>query len=102
MEQDREGEIRGTFKLTTIECAVCAGLIDVFQEVDPEVTVWRGRDEEENACQRPPVPSCPRHARRCCGCIRSGPGGGNSLRSPQSLSGVAAAVLSSAAWATRS
>ena len=51
--------MRGTFKLTTIECAVCAGVIDVFQEVDPEVTVWRVRDEEENTCQRPPVTSCP-------------------------------------------
>ena len=49
----------GLIKLTTIECAVCSAWIEVFQQNEPEfILVWRGRDDEENICQHPPVTTC--------------------------------------------
>jgi hypothetical protein len=46
-------------KLATIECAVCSALIDVAQEFDPSTLIWCARAAEKNACQHPPVTSCP-------------------------------------------
>ena len=50
--------MRGPIKLTTIECAIRSGLIDVSQEFDPTTLIWRARVEDGNTCQNPPVTNC--------------------------------------------